>query len=116
MTLEHVLTLGEPHGRGASALLRASPSHPRRTFTCVLGDKPTLARKASRNTKLIAFLSCPIYSARGWACASFETKTTLGNGYLSFRFDEEHSKIPYLGELRNPVNHLVFECKYAQSH
>lgn len=76
--------------------LRESPSRPRRVLTCALGDEQTPAWKAPRNTKLRACLSRPVRGARGRACASFETKTTLGNGYLGSRIDEERSEMRYL--------------------
>ncbi|KAI3485487.1 hypothetical protein L1887_51168 [Cichorium endivia] len=46
-----------------------------------------------------------------WAWPPLESQTTLGNGYLGSRIDEERSKMRYLCELQNPVNHRVFERK-----
>ncbi|WZZ36179.1 hypothetical protein YC2023_019580 [Brassica napus] len=40
-------------------------------------------------------------------CYNVKSKTTIGNGYLSSRIDEERSEMSYL----NPVNHQVFERK-----
>ncbi|MCE3215500.1 hypothetical protein HAX54_002598, partial [Datura stramonium] len=47
----------------------------------------------SRNTKLIACLSRHVRGACRRACASFETKMTLGNGYLGSHIDEERRKL-----------------------
>ncbi|WZZ15035.1 hypothetical protein YC2023_108124 [Brassica napus] len=44
-------------------------------------------------------------------CCNVKSKTTLGNGYLGARIDEERSKMRYL----NPVNHRVFERKLRPS-
>ncbi|WZZ77103.1 hypothetical protein YC2023_097675 [Brassica napus] len=40
-------------------------------------------------------------------CCNIKSKTTLGNGYLGSRIDEECSEMRYL----NPMNHRVFERK-----
>lgn len=54
------------------------------------------AESAKEYCKLMACLLRPFRGARGGTCASFETKTTLGNGYLGSRIDEERSEMRYL--------------------
>ena len=59
--------------------------------------KPTPgARSAKENINKGLIHPLPFAGHRGLGKASFKTETTLGNGYLGSRIDEERSEMRYL--------------------
>ncbi|WZZ15218.1 hypothetical protein YC2023_108307 [Brassica napus] len=77
-----------------------------RTHSFRISPNPGTKSVKENATKQPAFANPETVFVRK-QCCNVKSKTTLGNGYLGSRIDEERSKMRYL----NPVNHRVFERK-----
>ncbi len=88
-----------PFGRPREPLPPSCPAHGRgRPAAALSSEQRTPARNAPRNltTKQRAPVA-PVPIGRVGGSSSFhQTQTTLGNGYLGSRIDEERSKMRYL--------------------
>ncbi|WZY99959.1 hypothetical protein YC2023_072288 [Brassica napus] len=77
-----------------------------RTHSFRISPNPGTKSVKENATKQPAFANPETVFVRK-QCCNVKSKTTLGNGYLGSRIDEERSEMRYL----NPVNHRVFERK-----
>ncbi|WZZ71375.1 hypothetical protein YC2023_082745 [Brassica napus] len=91
-----------------SVVMRLSPAKFRLDYTHRFRISPNPSTKSVKehSAKRPAFANPETVFVRK-QCCNVKSKTTLGNGYLGSRINEEHSEMRYL----NPVNHRLFERK-----
>ncbi|WZZ71393.1 hypothetical protein YC2023_082763 [Brassica napus] len=80
-----------------SVVMRLSPAQFRLDYTHSFRISPNPGKKSVKehSTKRPAFANPETVFVQK-QCCNVESKTTLGNGYLGSRIDEEHSKMRYL--------------------